>query len=74
MQLFERNKTKHENFAYININLNDFVPIERVDRITGEAHWDYELLMHDKDVIGYNRVLGKFQAVLNFRVVGQQRA
>ena len=47
VQLYERNKTKNENFAHINICLKDFVPIERRDRVTGALHWDYELLMHD---------------------------
>lgn len=33
--------------------------------------WDYELLIHESQVIGCNRVLGKFQAVMNFKVVNR---
>ena len=28
VQLFEKTKTKHDNFAYINVNLKDFTPVE----------------------------------------------
>jgi len=34
--------------------------------------WDYELLIHEQPVIGFNKMLGKFQAVMNFRVVNRQ--
>ena len=72
--LSEKNKQKQENFAYINIPLKDLNPIEQVNAGTGEKSWDYEILAHDLPVIGNNRVLGKFQAVINFRVNGRQMA
>jgi len=74
VQLFEQKKIKHENFAYINIKLRDFTPVERQNAHTGQLTWDYELMMHDLPVIGSNRVLGKFQAVINFRIVNMQQS
>lgn len=74
IQMYERAKTKGENFAYVNINLKDFTPVERQ---TSDASgllttsWDYELLIHNLHVIGCNKVLGKFQAVMNFKVVNK---
>ena len=69
MQLYEKSKTKYDNFAYINVNLKDFTPVERTE---GQVRsWDYELLIHESQVIGCNRVLGKFQAVMNFKVVNR---
>ena len=70
VQLYEKAKTKYENFAYINVNLKDFTPIERNEGVT--TSWDYELLIHELPVIGCNRVLGRFQAVMNFKVVNRQ--
>ena len=66
--MFEKNKTKHDNFAYINVPLKDFSAVQNVNEATGETSWDYELLIHDLPVIGNNKVLGKFQAFINFKV------
>ena len=46
VQLYERNKTKQENFAYINVPMKEFVPIEHQNVQSGETGWDYELLVH----------------------------
>ena len=70
VQVYEKTKTKCDNFAYININLKDFQPVERTQGHT--TSWDYELLIHELPVIGSNCVLGKFQAVMNFRIVNRQ--
>ena len=73
--LFERNKNKHENFAYINVNLKDFKPTESPSpTIPGVPSWDYELLIHDRPVIGFNRTLGKFQAVIRVRIINAPQA
>lgn len=69
--LSEKNKAKQENFAYINVPLKDFTPVEHTNA-NGAITWDYELLIHDLHIISSNRVVGKFQAALNFRVVGRQ--
>ena len=49
VQLFEKTKTKHENFAYINVSLKDFTPVERTygDGSAKLTEWDYELLIHN---------------------------
>ena len=72
VQLYERNKPKPENFAYINVLMKDLAPVEKVNRHTGEKSWDCELLVHNLPVIGFNRVLGRFQAVIHFKVVNCQ--
>ena len=39
---------------------------------TGETQEVYELLKYDLDVIANNRVIGKFQTVINYNIVNRQ--
>ena len=71
LQLYERNKTKHVNFAYININMEEMQPVLKQAN-TGETQEVYELLKYDLDVIANNRVIGKFQTVINYSIVNRQ--
>ena len=60
VQLYEKNKTKHENFAYINLHMDGLQAIQRDNQQTGETSEAYELLKYDVNVISSNRVIGKF--------------
>ena len=72
--LYERNKTKHDNFAYINVPLKDFRPMEQVSSVADWGNiWEYELLAHDLPVIGYNQVIAKFQMVIHFRIINNRQ-
>ena len=50
-------KAKVENFAYVNISL------QNIDLTSGE-------LIFREPIIGYNTVLGEIQGVFNFNIIG----
>ena len=70
--IYEKNKTKHENFAYINIHLGDIQTQTKIDPRTGEQIEFYELLTYEADVISRNKVIGKFQSVFNYSIENRQ--
>lgn len=70
MQLFERTKVKAVNFAYVNIKLNNITPSEYHDQRSGAPVWDFEMLPYELNVISHNRIVGRFEAVMKFRIVG----
>lgn len=70
IKLFEGNNSQAENFAYVNLDLNDLEKSDQDTDINGEV-WQYMKVFASAPVIGYNTLLGDFQAVLQFRVNGQ---
>ena len=56
LRMFE-GKAKVENFAYVNISL------QNIDLTSGE-------LIFREPIIGYNTVLGEIQGVFNFNTIG----
>ena len=70
VQLYERTKTKAENFAYVNIKLKNITPAEVTDESTGLRAWEFEMLPYELNVISHNKIVGRFEAVMKFRIVG----
>ena len=70
IKLFEGNNSQAENFAYVNLQMDDLERTDQERDINGEV-WQYMKVFASAPVIGYNTLLGDFQAVLQFRVNGQ---
>jgi len=70
LQLYERKNTKPVNFGYVNIKLKHISPNEYKDEHTGAPVWDFEMVPYDLNIISHNRIVGAFQAIMKFRIVG----